>query len=151
MRDHLHEPLPDEQVERWKVFGRWPGRTLFPSVLGVEVDDVRQDYCRMRLPYRPELEQPSRLVHGGALASLVDCVVVPAIGQAYDGTDTDYATVTMNLNYLRAVRGEDAIAEGWVTKRGRSMVFCQAVVWTTDPAKPVIEASLVYALIQPRS
>jgi len=31
---------------------------------------------------------------------------------------------------MSAVIGEDAVAEGWVTKRGRSTVFCRVDVLT---------------------
>lgn len=150
MRADQFEQLSDESLQRWANFGRWPDRTYFPAVLGLEVEEIRLGYCRMRLPYNPDFEQPAGVVHGGALASLVDTVVVPAIGSAYAPGEVDYATVTMNVNYLRGVRQTDVTAEGWVTKRGRSMVFCQVVAWTTDYDKPVLEGSLVYTILPGR-
>ena len=57
---------------------------LFPNVVGLELEEVRIDYGRMRLPFRSELNQPAGMVHGGAIATLIDTVVVPAIGSAYD-------------------------------------------------------------------
>ena len=70
----------------------------------------------MRLPYRPELDQPFGVVHGGAIASPIDTVVVPAVGAAYEA-GWGYATLTMDIQYLGAVVREDAVAEGWVTQR----------------------------------
>ena len=36
------------------------------SMAGLErVEEIRQDYARLRLPYRPEYEQPAGVVHGG--------------------------------------------------------------------------------------
>ena len=145
MRADRHEPLPDEVLARWENFGRWPDRVLFPSLVGLQIEEMRTDYCRMRLPYRPELEQPFGVVHGGALATLADTVVVPAIGAAY-GPDVQYVTVSMTINYLGAVVQSDAVAEGWVTRRGRTMAFCRAEA--TAGGKPVFEASLVYAIRQ---
>lgn len=146
MRADRYEPLPDDVLERWSTFGRWPEREYFQSLLGLEVEELRRDYCRMRLPFRPELEQPAGVVHGGALASLIDTVVVPAIGTAY-GPDTQYATVTMNLSYLAAVKEADVVAEGWVTRRGRTTVFCRAEAVAGD--RLVMEGSLVYAVRGP--
>lgn len=146
MRADRFEPLPQDVLDRWSTFGRWPDRTYFPSLLGLQIEELRRDYCRMRLPYRPELEQPAGVVHGGALATLIDTVVVPAIGSAY-GPDTQYVTVTMNLSYLGAVREADVVAEGWVTRRGRSTVFCRAEATSAD--RLVMEGSLVYAVRQP--
>jgi uncharacterized protein (TIGR00369 family) len=88
---------------------------------------VRIDYARMRLPFRPELNQPAGVVHGGAVATLIDTVVVPAVGSAYPERRI-MLTVDMHVQYLDAIRGEDAVAEGWIEKRGRSLVFCRAEV-----------------------
>ena len=143
MRADRFAPLPDDVLERWSNFGNWAGRTYFPSMVGLQVEEMRADYCRMRLPYRPELEQPAGVVHGGALATLIDSVVVPAIGAHY-GPDVQYMTVSMNIHYLGAVVQDDAVAEGWVTKRGRTTVFCRAEA--TSAGKQVLDASLVYAV-----
>lgn len=134
-------PLPPERAERWAKFAKWD-RTYFPSLVGLVVEEVRTDYCRMRLPFRPELTQPAGAVHGGAIATLIDTVVVPAVGAAYEPGRT-YATLTMNVTYLGAVVDEDAVAEGWVTQRGRSIVFCQAEV-TTAAGRPVATGTLTY-------
>lgn len=146
MRAEQFEPHPPEVVERWAKYGQWEDRVLFPSVVGLRIEDVRQDYCRMRLPYRPELNQPFGVVHGGAIATLIDSVVVPAIGSAY-GPDTQYVTINMNVNYTGAVVETDAVAEGWVTRRGRTTVFCRAEVFAGE--RMAAEASLVYAIRQP--
>ncbi|MDD9370256.1 MAG: PaaI family thioesterase [Acidimicrobiales bacterium] len=147
MRADRFDPLPPAAAERWAKFAAWD-RTYFPSLVGLEVEDLRADYCRMRLPYRPELDQPAGLVHGGAIATLVDTVVVPAVGAAYP-KDWRYSTLTMDIQYLAAVAREDAIAEGWVTQRGGSIVFCQAEV-VTAAGRTAATASLTYKVSPPR-
>ncbi len=147
MRADRFEALPDDVLERWATFGRWPDRQYFPGLLGLEIEELKRDYCRMRLPFRPEHEQPAGVVHGGALATLMDTVVVPAIGSAY-GPETQYMTVTMNLSYIGAVREADVVAEGWITRRGRSTVFCRAEA--VSEGRLVMEGSLVYAVREPR-
>lgn len=120
-------PLSADVAGRWQVF---PATQLeyFPGFLGIVVEEVRSDYARMRLPYRHVLDQPAGVLHGGAIASLIDTVVVPAIGSGYAELRR-FVTVTMQVQYLAAIAGEDAVAEGWVEKRGRSLVFCRAEVW----------------------
>src|SRR5690606_28216647 len=140
-------PLPPDVAERWAKFGSWD-RTYFPSLVGLQLEEVRADYCRMRLPYRPELDQPHGVVHGGAIATLIDTVVVPAVGAAYEPR-WEYATVTMDVQYLAAVVREDAVAEGWVVQRGRSLVFCRAEV-TTASARLAATGSLTYRVRPPR-
>ena len=141
-RAQRYEPLAPEMAERWAGYGRWE-RTFFPGLIGLVVEEVRRDYCRMRLPFRPELEQPAGIVHGGAIASLVDSSVVPAIGSAYD-VDTSLATIGLNLQFLAALRGEDGVAEGWVVQRGRSIVFCEAEVRGASSGHVVARAQLTY-------
>lgn len=140
-----HAPLPDEARRRWSKFGTWD-RVYFPQLVGIEVDDVRVDYCRMSMPFRPELEQPMGIVHGGAIATLLDVVVVPAIGSILE-PDVGYSTVDMHVQYLTSLVGETAIAEGWVVKRGRSLIFCEAEIIGATSGKTIARASLTYFLV----
>ncbi|GIU84546.1 MAG: hypothetical protein KatS3mg008_1321 [Acidimicrobiales bacterium] len=135
------EPVPADKAELWSKFGRWD-RVYFPRLVGLVVEEVRFGYCRMRLPYRSELDQPTGVVHGGAIATLLDTVVVPAIAVAYD-TPPVMLTLSLNVDFLGALKGRDAVGEGWVTRRGRSIVFCEALV-RDDGGSPVAKASLVY-------
>ena len=141
--------LPPDKLARWATFGNWPDQTFFPSYVGLQVEEIRDSYCRMRLPYRGELDQPGGVVHGGALATLIDTVVVPAVGAVYDSRPL-MLTVAMNVSYLAAVRQEDAVAEGWVEQRGRSTVFCRAEVRAAS-GRLAATASLVYAVRFPEA
>jgi uncharacterized protein (TIGR00369 family) len=139
-------PLPPEQLDRWSKFGAWD-HTYFPSLVGLKVEEIRADYARMRLPYRAELDQPAGVVHGGAIATLIDTVVVPAVGGAYPEIPV-MLTLSMTINYVGAVVQEDAVAEGWVSRRGRSIVFCEVVVRAAS-GRTAATASLVYQVRPP--
>ena len=143
----LHEPLTAEQEQAWGNFAAWPDATFFPSFVGLVVEEPRQDYARMRLPYRPELDQPHGLVHGGAIATLIDTVVVPAIGAAYPDR-RPFATIDMQIRYLAAVVRQDIVAEGWVTRRGRSIVFLDVEV-TLPGGDVCATATLTYKVGRP--
>lgn len=136
--------LPADRLARWANFGTWPGQVYFPTVVGLELEEIREGYCRMRLPYRPELNQPAGVVHGGAIATLIDTVVVPAVGAVYD-TRPMMLTVSMNVQYLGAVREEDAVAEGWVEQRGRSTVFTRVEV-RAGAGRLAATGTLIYAV-----
>jgi acyl-coenzyme A thioesterase PaaI-like protein len=101
--------LPDDVAARWLKFGSWD-RIFYPSFLGMTVQEVRADYCRMLMQYKPELDQPQGLVHG----------------------------------YMSAAKQEDLIAEGWVTKRGRSVVFCESEAIGATSGKVVARSVLTY-------
>ncbi len=140
--------LPPERAERWARFGRWDDR-LFPNVVGLELEEVRLDYGRMRLPFRSELNQPAGMVHGGAIATLIDTVVVPAIGSAYDEFMV-MLTIDLQIRFLGAALQSDLVGEGWITRRGRSIVFCQAEVRAVDTDAVVAEGWLTYKVSVPR-
>ena len=135
-------PLPDDVAARWLKFGSWD-RIFYPSFLGMTVQEVRADYCRMLMQYKPELDQPQGLVHGGAIASLLDAVVVPAVGAAY-AREVRFSTVDLHVQYMSAAKQEDLIAEGWVTKRGRSVVFCESEAIGATSGKVVARSVLTY-------
>ncbi len=141
-----HDPAPDHVLERWSGFGEWE-RAYFPTFLGLVLEEVRTDYARMRLPFRPEIEQPAGVVHGGAIAAVLDSVVVPAIGQAYPA-EARFATVDMHIQYLAAAIGEDLVAEGWIVRRGRRVVFCEAEVRGGTTGKVIARSMLTYNVQQ---
>ena len=125
-RSQSFAPLPPERAATWSRFGNWD-TVWFPSFLGIEVEELRTDYARMRLRYRPEFRQPAGVVHGGVIASMIDTVVVPAIGAGYD-EPRQLFTIDFQLRFLAPIVDDDVVAEGWVTQRGRSIVFCDAEV-----------------------
>jgi uncharacterized protein (TIGR00369 family) len=118
--------LPPERVAHWSRFGKW-NTVYFPQLLGFDLEEVRLDYARMRAPYRPEFRQPAGVVHGGVIATLLDTVVVPAVGAAYE-VQPELFTIDMQLRYLAPIVDEDLVAEGWVVRRGRSIVYLDAEV-----------------------
>jgi uncharacterized protein (TIGR00369 family) len=133
--------LPAERVEHWSRFGKW-NTVYFPQLLGLQLEEVRLDYARMRLPYKPEFRQPAGVVHGGVIATLLDTVVVPAVGAAYE-VQPQLFTIDMQLRFLAPVVDEDMVAEGWVVRRGRQIVYLDAEVCTAS-GTVVATATLVY-------
>lgn len=134
--------LPASVLAHWENFLEWDDQTYFPQLVGVGLEELRRDYARMRLPWRAELNQPQGLMHGGAIATLIDTVVVPAIGTAY-ATPRPFSTIEMSVRYLGPVRREDLVAEGWVTRRGKRVVFCDVEV-TTASSVVVATGHLIY-------
>lgn len=141
-RAEQHEPLTGTRAERWNRFGKWE-RSYFPQVVGLELEEVRVDYARMRLPFRDELEQPAGVVHGGAIATLIDTVVVPAIGSGYDDF-MQMLTLDLQVRFLGAAIRTDLVGEGWITRRGRSILFCQAEVRAAATGDTVAEGWMTY-------
>ena len=117
----------------------------YPRLLGLVMEEVRKDYARMRLPYRPELNQPAGMVHGGAIASLIDTVVVGSIFSNVTEMPRKLLTIDMHVHYMDAAFEEDLIAEGAVRRRGRSIVFLYVDV-RTPSGKDIAHGELSYKL-----
>jgi uncharacterized protein (TIGR00369 family) len=136
--------------DRWANFlkeGEQEDRRWFPNLLGIQVEELRRDYARLRMPWRPDLNQTTGLMHGGAIATLIDTAVVPAIGTAYDDA-RPFSTIEMSVRYVQPVRQEDLVAEGWVSRRGKRVVFCEVEVRTASAVK-VATGDLIYVVGSP--
>jgi len=147
------DELPADVVERWQRFGR-PGfadsdAVFYPEYLGLTVDEVRAGYCRMRLTFRPELMHAGGIIHGGAMASLLDSVLVPAIGSTVE-LGSSYSTIDLHIQYLEAVADDDSIAEGWIVRRGKRIVFGQAEARAATTGRLLATCALTYSVAPPR-
>jgi uncharacterized protein (TIGR00369 family) len=91
----------------------------------MQVEEATPDFCRMRLSFRPELQQAGGLVHGGAIASLLDSAGVMAIKAGVESEIKGIPTITMTVNYLAPAREIDVLAEAWIIRRGRSIIFAE--------------------------
>ncbi len=94
----------------------------YGRLLGMQVEEIRRDYGRLRLRFKPELLHPGGVVHGGAIASLIDTAAALAIFSGLDGPPRSSATVDLHVHYLEAAADEDLIAQAAIRRRGRSIV-----------------------------
>jgi uncharacterized protein (TIGR00369 family) len=103
------------------------------QLLGMELVAIEDGRAELRLPFRPELATMGETVHGGAIASLIDTAGMAATWS--DDTEPEAlagATVTLNVNYTAAARGQDLTAVATVSRRGRSIVFSDVRVTEPD-------------------
>ena len=118
----------NEEIVRSVIAGSPYGR-----LLGVEVETVEPGRVRVRLPYRTEVTTVGDVVHGGAVASLVDTAATAAV---WSGADLDKTTrgttVGFTVNFLTAARGQDLVATATVVQRGRTLCTCEVVVAGAD-------------------
>lgn len=143
------EPLAPESQTRWTEQFMEVSVGLYPELLGFQVEEVRVDYARLRMPFRRCLLQAGGVVHGGAIASLLDSAVVPAIGSVLP-PDRQFATVDQHVQYMSPLVDEDAVAEGWVVRRGRRTVFCESEVTAAGTGRVIARSLLTYAVSAPR-
>ncbi|MBI3302240.1 MAG: PaaI family thioesterase [Deltaproteobacteria bacterium] len=117
----------------------------FFTLLGLQIEKVAPDFCRTRLPFRPELRTAGEVVHGGAIASLIDSAGVVAVWSNVDPGVARGATASLTVNYLAAAEAVDLTAEARVIHRGRSMVFVDVDV-TAPTGERIAKGLVTYKL-----
>lgn len=143
-RANEFETLPSEK-ERF-IIDAMMSLAPFPKFLGMRFEEVRLDYGRLSLPYRPELNQPAGMVHGGVIASMIDTVVVGPLMSALDAPPRKLLTIDLHIHYFDAGVEEDLVAEGWVRRRGRTIAFVSAEV-TTASGKTLAAGNMAYRIV----
>ncbi len=123
-------------------------RNSFWRFLGIEVEDVREGWVRLRLPVRDEIRGgPGGRVHGGVYSALVDA----AVGGALMTIPTESAgrvsqgTVDLNVSFLRPVTSGYLHAEGRVLRMGSAVGFGEATI-TDDEGRLVAVGRATYLL-----
>src|SRR5215210_5026141 len=101
--------------------------------LGIEVVSLEPDVARLRLPFRPELATMGDVVHGGAIAALLDTASMAAAWSDDEVPESVAgATVSLHVDYVAAARGVDLVAEARAVRRGRSLCFCEVEAAAPD-------------------
>ncbi len=113
--------------------------------LGIELRSLAQDRAELFLPYRPELATMGDVVHGGAIATLIDTAgTAAAWADGFEPENAGGATVSMTVDYMAAARGGDLLASAFVVRRGRSICFCEVTVSGLPGERIVAKGMLVY-------
>ena len=129
-------------MNRREIIEQFIPRSPLVGHLGTRLESIGTDEATLVLPYRDELATQDDIVHGGAIAALIDtagmaaCWADDAVPDSLTG-----ATVTLNVNYLAAARGEELAAHAVVVRRGRSMVFSEVRV--TEPSGRLVATGSV--------
>jgi len=123
----------------------------YGRLLGLVAEEVSADRVRVRLPFREDVTTVGEMLHGGAIASLVDVAATaagwatPAAGAGARGT-----TVGFSLSFLAASLGSDLVADARVVKRGGTLNVIE--VGVSDPSgQETARALVTYKLSLPKA
>jgi uncharacterized protein (TIGR00369 family) len=125
----------------------WVASEPFFPLLGYQVEEMSPNFCRLRLPFKPELHQAGGVIHGGFIASLIDTAGVGAILSTREQDNGGGAGGSMNMmiNFLASARGVDLTATARIIRRGRSIVFVEAHV-TTPTGELIAQGTVTYKI-----
>lgn len=99
----------------------------FRRHVGIRVLEADQGVAHLVMPFHDPLGNRAGMVHGGAIASLVDAAISTALVSLLNDPKGG-ATVEMSIRYLTPPQG-DLRAEARVLHRGGRMAFGQADVY----------------------
>ena len=122
----------DGESERDTIFG---AHIPFVRFCGIEALDVVEGRTRLRLALRPEHANNLGIAHGGVICTLLDV----ALGTAAR-LRAGRPVVTLDMQARFVAPGRDVLlAEGRVTRAGRSVIFCEAEI--RDPAGDLVASA----------
>ena len=125
---------------------------LFWRFLGVEVDDAKAGWVRLRVPVRDDVRNAAGApVHGGVYAALVDMAVGGALSTLHDAAagGVGQTTLDMNVSFVAGTSDGPIFAEGRIFKRGRTVAFGETTI-TDASGKLLAVGRATYMILAPR-
>jgi uncharacterized protein (TIGR00369 family) len=121
--------------------------------LGVEVEDAREGWVRLRVPVRDDLcNAAGAPVHGGVYSALVDMAVGGALSTLHEAAagGVGQTTLDLNVSFIAGVSEGAILAEGRILRRGRSIAFGETTI--TDAAGRLLAVGrATYMILAPRA
>jgi acyl-CoA thioesterase len=103
----------------------------FSRLLGIELVEVTSGSATLSLQVRDDLKQNHGVVHGGAIASLIDSAMAYAIIPLLTAKEK-VTTVDLTISYLRPLTKGRATAKATVVRAGRRLFVVTAEVLDDD-------------------
>ena len=100
----------------------------YAELLGIELDHVAPGTATLGMPVRRELTQNHGVVHGGAVASLIDSAMAFAIIPLLAPKER-VTTVDLTISYLRPVTTGRMRSTAKVVRAGRRLIVVSAEVF----------------------
>jgi len=103
----------------------------FAHLLGIELDELSNGIASLSLNVRKELTQNHGVVHGGAIASLIDTATAFAIISLLAPKER-VTTVDLTISYLRPLTKGRVTAVAKVRRAGRRLFVVSADITGED-------------------
>jgi len=91
---------------------------------------IGHDRAQVRMRFQPDQANSRGDVHGGSIATLLDCTLAAAV-RAHDPAAYGVATIDLTLHFVATANG-DVIATAHCERRGRSISFARGEVRAVD-------------------
>lgn len=121
-------------------------RVLAPWVrsLALKPVSVSDDSATLKLPFSGEFRHSGGVICGQVFMAAADTAMIVAISAAL-GEFRPMTTVSLNINFMRAVRKGDVLVTARVLRMGRNLVFGE-IELIDEEGKMAVHATTTYAL-----
>jgi len=110
------------------------------------VEEVREGYARIRLPWQTWMLRPGPAISGPAQFTAADCAMY-ALVLSHVGPELLAVTSDLTMHFLNRGKPGDVIAEARLLKLGRRLVVMDATLHgSTEPGKAIAHVSGSYVL-----
>ncbi|MGF6409277.1 uncharacterized protein (TIGR00369 family) [Paraburkholderia sp. MM5482-R2] len=99
----------------------------------------------LRLPFSGEWRHSGGMISGQVFMAAADTAMVVAITAALGGFKP-MSTVSLNINFMRAVRKGDVLIKARVLRMGRNLVFGEVELFD-EGGNMAVQATTTYALL----
>jgi acyl-CoA thioesterase len=111
----------------------------YAKLLGLELGQVTDGVLSLHLDVREEIKQYQGVVHGGAVASLIDTAAAFAVITRLD-LDEHASTADLTIHYLRPATSGRLTAKARVVRSGRRLLVLTVEV--TDESQILIATAV---------
>lgn len=119
----------------------------FGRSLGAIVEAADGDSASVRIPFRDEISNPGRALHGGVMASAIDlAATIAARRDEFATGPVESGCLDLSVDYLSAAIGDDIIARAEVLRRGKELTYC-AVDVRNDAGKRIAAGLVTHRFV----
>ena len=111
----------------------------YAKLLGISLTQIDSGTATLKMPVRKQLTQNHGVVHGGAMASLIDSATAFAIISLLEPQEK-VTTVDLTISYLRPVTKGTLNCSAKVVRSGRRLLVVSAEVF--DDAQKLVATAL---------
>ena len=122
----------------------------YADFLGIGVTGERNGAPLLVMPFSEGLGGSPGLIHGGAIAGLLEIAAIAAIDATLEEGEGDaraiFKPVTVTVDFVRPGRHLDTYACGTVTRVGHRIANVDVAAWQEDAARPIAAARMNLAI-----
>ena len=120
----------------------------YAQLLRLRIDE-HQDGCRFVMPFDEDVAGYPGLLHGGAIAGLLEFAAFTSLSRAIDDAAVKMKPVTVTVDYLRAGTNRDTFASAEIQRLGGRIANVEATAWQEEKSSPIATARLNFLLDRP--